>query len=54
MTCTSPPVDLHHPLPDGSRLEQPGQPAELLDAHPRVVAVLTGVLVVLGVRTAAA
>ncbi|MFF3684852.1 metallophosphoesterase [Streptomyces sp. NPDC002187] len=37
-----PPVDLHHPLADGSRLEQPGQLAELLDAHPRVVAVLTG------------
>ncbi|MFE7617690.1 metallophosphoesterase [Streptomyces sp. NPDC057496] len=37
-----PPVGLHHPLPDSSLLEQPGNLAELLDAHPQVVAVLTG------------
>lgn len=37
-----PPVDLHHPLPDSSRLERPERLAALLDAHPRVAAVLTG------------
>jgi 3',5'-cyclic-AMP phosphodiesterase len=37
-----PPVELHHPLPDSGMLEQPGQLAALLDAHPQVVAVLTG------------
>ncbi|MFE7209124.1 metallophosphoesterase [Streptomyces sp. NPDC001698] len=37
-----PPVELHHPLPDSGMLEQPGHLAALLDAHPRVVAVLTG------------
>ncbi|AZQ40070.1 phosphodiesterase [Streptomyces cyaneochromogenes] len=37
-----PPVGLHHPLPDSCMLEQPGQLAALLDAHPQVVAVLTG------------
>ncbi|WP_328891358.1 metallophosphoesterase [Streptomyces sp. NBC_00316] len=37
-----PPVELHHPLPDSGRLEQPEQLAALLDAHPQVVAVLTG------------
>lgn len=37
-----PPVELHHPLPDSLRLEQPGDLAALLDAHPRVAAVLTG------------
>ena len=37
-----PPVGLHHPLPDSSLLEQPGRLAALLDAHPQVVAVLTG------------
>lgn len=37
-----PPVVLHHPLPDSGRLEQPGDLAALLDAHPQVVAVLTG------------
>lgn len=37
-----PPVALHHPLPDSYMLEEPGQLAGLLDAHPRVVAVLTG------------
>ncbi|HEY9326905.1 MAG TPA: metallophosphoesterase [Streptomyces sp.] len=37
-----PPVALHHPLPDAGMLQQPGQLADLLDAHPRVAAVLTG------------
>ncbi|MFF8472393.1 metallophosphoesterase [Streptomyces sp. NPDC015414] len=37
-----PPVRLHHPLPDGSRLERPEDLAGLLAAHPQVVAVLTG------------
>lgn len=37
-----PPVVLHHPLPDAHRLRQPGQLAALLEAHPHVVAVLTG------------
>ncbi|NBE95809.1 phosphodiesterase [Nonomuraea sp. KC401] len=37
-----PPVALHHPLPDSQRLEGTGDLAELLDAHPQVVAVLTG------------
>ncbi|MFG2295552.1 phosphodiesterase [Streptomyces sp. NPDC048603] len=37
-----PPVDLYHPLPDSSRLERPERLAVLLDAHPRVAAVLTG------------
>ncbi|MFF0866805.1 metallophosphoesterase [Nonomuraea sp. NPDC003560] len=37
-----PPVVLHHPLPDSGRLEAPGDLAALLDAHPQVVAVLTG------------
>ncbi|MGN9846748.1 metallophosphoesterase [Nonomuraea sp. H19] len=37
-----PPVELHHPLPDSGRLEQPDKLAVLLDAHPQVVAVLTG------------
>ncbi|MGW0803372.1 metallophosphoesterase [Nonomuraea sp. NPDC002799] len=36
------PVELHHPLPDSGRLEEPGDLAALLDAHPQVVAVLTG------------
>ncbi|MBB1256046.1 metallophosphoesterase [Streptomyces sp. OF3] len=37
-----PPMDLHHPLPDGSRLQRPEELAALLEAHPNVVAVLTG------------
>ncbi|WP_330294313.1 metallophosphoesterase [Streptomyces sp. NBC_00503] len=37
-----PPVGLHHPLPDAYRLEEPDGLAALLDAHPRVAAVLTG------------
>ncbi|GGL09936.1 3',5'-cyclic adenosine monophosphate phosphodiesterase CpdA [Sphaerisporangium melleum] len=37
-----PPVELHHPLLDSIRLESPGDLAALLDAHPQVVAVLTG------------
>ncbi|MER6770642.1 metallophosphoesterase [Streptomyces bacillaris] len=37
-----PPVELHHPLPDAGRLEEPEHLAALLTAHPRVVAVLTG------------
>lgn len=37
-----PPVELHHPLPNGYRLEQPGNLAALLAAYPRVAAVITG------------
>jgi 3',5'-cyclic AMP phosphodiesterase CpdA len=37
-----PPVALHHPLPDAYQLGQPEDLAALLDAHPRVAAVLTG------------
>ncbi|MEU1468900.1 metallophosphoesterase [Streptomyces sp. NPDC005761] len=37
-----PPVALHHPLPDSGMLQEPGQLADLLDAHPQVAAVLTG------------
>lgn len=37
-----PPVELHHPLPDAGRLEEPERLAGLLAAHPPVVAVLTG------------
>ncbi|AWL42080.1 metallophosphoesterase [Streptomyces halstedii] len=37
-----PPVAVHHPLPDSAMLEQPEGLAALLEAHPRVVAVLTG------------
>lgn len=37
-----PPVELHHPLPDSGMLEEPGQLADLLGAHPQVAAVLTG------------
>ncbi|WP_330240108.1 metallophosphoesterase [Streptomyces sp. NBC_00525] len=37
-----PPVELHHPLPDAHMLEQPGDLADLIAAHPQVVAVLTG------------
>ncbi|MGW7661755.1 metallophosphoesterase [Streptomyces sp. NPDC054756] len=37
-----PPVELHHPLPDSGRLEQPERLAALLEAHPQVAAVLTG------------
>ncbi|WP_329478622.1 metallophosphoesterase [Kribbella sp. NBC_01484] len=37
-----PPVELHHPMPDSGMLEQPGQLADLLDAHPEVAAVITG------------
>jgi len=37
-----PPVALHHPLPDSIRLGRPRDLAELLEAHPQVVAVLTG------------
>ncbi|MGV9321391.1 metallophosphoesterase [Streptomyces sp. NPDC003660] len=37
-----PPVQLHHPLLDSIMLEQPGRLATLLEAHPQVVAVLTG------------
>ncbi|MFG3166422.1 metallophosphoesterase [Streptomyces sp. NPDC048200] len=37
-----PPVELHHPLPDSGMLQEPDRLADLLDAHPRVVAVLTG------------
>ena len=37
-----PPVELHHPMPDSGRLEHPEELAALLDAHPRVAAVITG------------
>ncbi|GGZ30051.1 3',5'-cyclic adenosine monophosphate phosphodiesterase CpdA [Streptomyces inusitatus] len=37
-----PPVELHHPLPDSCRLQRPEELAALLEAHPRVAAVLTG------------
>ncbi|MET8036125.1 metallophosphoesterase [Streptomyces sp. NPDC005345] len=37
-----PPVELHHPLPDSGMLQEPDRLADLLDAHPGVVAVLTG------------
>ncbi|WP_435243151.1 metallophosphoesterase [Streptomyces cucumeris] len=37
-----PPAPVHHPLPDGSMLERPGELAALLRAHPEVAAVLTG------------
>lgn len=37
-----PPVDLHHPLPDGCRLTEPAGLAAVLAAHPQVTAVLTG------------
>ncbi|MEU8737457.1 metallophosphoesterase [Streptomyces halstedii] len=37
-----PPVAVHHPLPDSAMLEQLEGLAALLEAHPRVVAVLTG------------
>jgi 3',5'-cyclic AMP phosphodiesterase CpdA len=37
-----PPVDLHHPLPDSAKLQRPQDLAALLDAHPGVVAVITG------------
>ncbi|NED02153.1 phosphodiesterase [Streptomyces sp. SID6648] len=37
-----PPVELHHPLADATMLQKPERLAALLDAHPRVVAVLTG------------
>ncbi|WP_435882953.1 hypothetical protein [Streptomyces flaveolus] len=37
-----PPVELRHPLPGAGMLETPERPAALLDAHPQIVAVLTG------------
>ncbi|SEG93208.1 Calcineurin-like phosphoesterase [Nonomuraea solani] len=37
-----PPVRLHHPLPDSGRLQDEDRLAALLEAHPHVVAVLTG------------
>ncbi|WP_406312225.1 phosphodiesterase [Streptosporangium sp. NBC_01639] len=37
-----PPVELHHPLPDSMRLQQPEDLAALIDAHPQVAAVITG------------
>ncbi len=37
-----PPVLTHHPLADGWPLLNPGELASLLQAHPHVVAVLTG------------
>ncbi|MGY4642847.1 metallophosphoesterase [Cellulomonas sp. URHB0016] len=37
-----PPVAVHHPLPDSCRLEDPDALADLLAAHPAVVALITG------------
>ncbi|GAA5018087.1 metallophosphoesterase [Kitasatospora paranensis] len=37
-----PPVAVHHPLPDASRLQQPDALTVLLGDHPEVIAVLTG------------
>jgi 3',5'-cyclic AMP phosphodiesterase CpdA len=37
-----PPVAVHHPMPDSIRLGQPHDLAELLDAHPEVIAVFAG------------
>jgi 3',5'-cyclic AMP phosphodiesterase CpdA len=37
-----PPVAVHHPLPDSLALENPEALRAVLDAHPEVVAVLTG------------
>jgi 3',5'-cyclic-AMP phosphodiesterase len=37
-----PPVRLHHPLPDSIMLQQEAGLAALIDAHPSVIAVLTG------------
>ncbi|GJF27595.1 3',5'-cyclic adenosine monophosphate phosphodiesterase CpdA [Kitasatospora sp. NE20-6] len=37
-----PPVAVHHPLPDASRLQQSERLDELLQNHPEVIAVLTG------------
>ncbi|GHJ48184.1 3',5'-cyclic adenosine monophosphate phosphodiesterase CpdA [Catellatospora sp. TT07R-123] len=37
-----PPVRMHHPLPDSIGLQRQQDLADLLDAHPHVVAVLTG------------
>ncbi|MFB7947763.1 metallophosphoesterase [Kitasatospora phosalacinea] len=37
-----PPVALHHPLPDAYALQRPEDLAALLDAHPEVVALITG------------
>ncbi|MFI6801981.1 metallophosphoesterase [Streptosporangium canum] len=37
-----PPVELHHPLPDSGMLQRPEDLAALIDAHPRVAAVITG------------
>lgn len=36
------PVAIHHPLPDSYPLQQPERLAELIAAHPQIVAVLTG------------
>ncbi|MFJ3999157.1 metallophosphoesterase [Streptomyces parvus] len=35
-------IAFHHPLADATMLQEPERLAALLDAHPRVVAVLTG------------
>lgn len=37
-----PPVAVHHPLPDSLALQNPDELHAVLDAHPEVVAVLTG------------
>ncbi len=37
-----PPAPLYHPLPDSSGLRRPQALASVLDAHPHLVAVLTG------------
>ncbi|WP_229871951.1 hypothetical protein [Streptomyces longisporoflavus] len=37
-----PPAELHHPLPDCGTPEEPGQPADIPDAHPQAAAALPG------------
>jgi 3',5'-cyclic-AMP phosphodiesterase len=37
-----PPVPVNHPLPDGAALAEPDALADLLNRHPRVIAVLAG------------
>ncbi|USQ84089.1 phosphodiesterase [Streptomyces phaeoluteigriseus] len=37
-----PPVSLHHPLPDGYRLRDPGRLAALLERRPEIAGIITG------------
>ncbi|MDX2546635.1 metallophosphoesterase [Streptomyces sp. WI04-05B] len=37
-----PPVALHHPLPDGYRLTEPGRLAALMERRPQIAALITG------------